>query len=190
MDPSPHSRPWDESRFSAFFPRQWKRCIEVQGLPSPVANVVFLVMWEHLAALPTRLRAAESAGEPRLPPPPAEVCSAFSGSAERRFLATRTLAAGQEPQHSPRALPVLSPASRPGYCRLFSRGDSTPFLGKGTTNYFFKLFILDGGGREKETSLCGFLLHRPLLGTWGTTQACTPTANGRPRWFAGQRSIH
>ena len=35
------------------------------------------------------------------------------------------------------------------------------------------------GGRKRgrETSMCGCLLHAPLLGTWPVTQACALTGN-------------
>ena len=44
---------------------------------------------------------------------------------------------------------------------------------------FIYLFLETGEGRErgKETSLHGYLLHTPHLGTWPTTQACALTGN-------------
>ena len=41
------------------------------------------------------------------------------------------------------------------------------------------LFLDRGKGRERgrETSVCGCLSHRPLPGTWPTTQTCALTGN-------------
>ena len=53
---------------------------------------------------------------------------------------------------------------------------------KNIFNLLFKDFIylfLERlkGGRERETSMCGFFLLAPLLGTWLATQACSLTGN-------------
>ena len=68
--PLPLSRLWDEYTVSKpVFPRQWKRYLEFQGLPSSHVSMVFLVMLEHLG-LSDKARTAELVCEMCLPPPP------------------------------------------------------------------------------------------------------------------------
>ena len=50
VGPFPPFRPWDERTVSkAFFPREWKRSIEFQGLPSSHISLAFPVLLEYLA---------------------------------------------------------------------------------------------------------------------------------------------
>ena len=89
-DPLPHSRPWDESSFKAFFPRQCKCYIKFQGLPFFLASSVSC----DVGTLSDIVRPGSgllSQCENCLLPPPASVYYLFYLSGKRRFLATRML---------------------------------------------------------------------------------------------------